>query len=90
MRSRGGLAEAVADYPVMRYVLAAADVEYRTGLELLVGLFVCLRMDRGSPVLGVRLDESLSAHFYQRPGYRVTGQAQVEELDTWNLILVTG
>lgn len=55
------LSGAFADYPVMRYVLSDADTEYHQMLELLVGVFVDLRLLRGSPVLGIRLDGSLVA-----------------------------
>lgn len=55
------LVGAFADYPVMRYVLSAAVVDYPAALRLLVGLFVDLRLDRGSPVLGVRRGADLVA-----------------------------
>ncbi len=55
------LSEAFADYPVMRYVLSDAGSEYDARLELLVGVFVDLRLMRGSPVLGIRLGGSLAA-----------------------------
>lgn len=55
------LAGAFADYPVMRYVLSATEVDYGDALRTLVGLFVDLRLDRGSPVLGVRSGGDLVA-----------------------------
>ncbi len=55
------LVGAFADYPVMRYVLSATEVDYPEALRALVGLFVDLRLDRGSPVLGVRSGSDLVA-----------------------------
>ncbi len=57
----GVLVQAFADYPVMRYVLAKTSMPYEAALRSLVGLFVDLRLDRRSPVLGVRLGEDLVA-----------------------------
>jgi len=55
------LCAAFADYPVMRYVLAGAEVGHAEGLRALLGFFCNKRLVRDWPVLGVRVEGRLAA-----------------------------
>lgn len=54
------LVEAFHDYPVMRFVIGAAD-DYLTRLRKLIHFFVSVRALRGEPLLGVAAGETLVA-----------------------------
>jgi GNAT superfamily N-acetyltransferase len=62
------LADAFADYPVMRFVLGNAG-DFATRLHTLVTFFVMARVLRGETMLGVRQEDGLvAAALISRPG----------------------
>jgi len=49
----GGFCNAFYDYPVMRYVIGDAGVQYDAMLRRLIGYFTHSRFSRGYPVIGI-------------------------------------